>query len=117
MGLLNKSGKRNSALLGRVFCWCNGPREIVGFLCNVEVGKPGRGDHAPAVVIAFTAQWAFQSRLKIATSRRDSAPAPNAHMVLPREAPIKTRPLHNIGSGQRTGPDAAQLHIITGSQK
>lgn len=58
-------------------------RESVGFLCYVVVVKPARGDHAPAVMIAFTVQWAFQSRLKIVPSGRVSAPTTNAHMFWP----------------------------------
>lgn len=68
----------------------------MGFLHHVEICKPVKGDHAPAAVIAFTAQWAFQSRLKIATSGRASAPAPNAHMVFAGEPLIKTQLLHNM---------------------
>lgn len=89
----------------------------VVFLCHVEVCKAVKGDHTPAAMIAFTAQWAFQSRLKIATSGRAPAPAPNAHVVLAGEAPMKTQPLHNVGSVQGTRHYAAQLKIIAGSQK
>lgn len=52
--------------------------------------NPVKGDHAPAVMIAFTVQWTFRSRLKIATSGRAPAPAPKSHMVLIGEAPMKT---------------------------
>lgn len=64
-------------------------RESVGFLCYVVVVKPARGDHAPAVMIAFTVQWA---KIKAKNSANWEGLSPNHKRpyVLAGEALMKT---------------------------